>query len=132
MYCSKCGNEVDGAHTYCGKCGNRLTAQTDASKPSGRKESSTAAILSLLMPGLGQMYLGRMGRGIALLIVCTVLVSVGVLSVLSAESIHYSYYYGYHYSYSFARVLFGVALILIGVVVWIWNIFDANGSADRQ
>ena len=58
------------------------------------KDSAVAAILSFFIPGLGQMYVGNIGRGVAIFFAfcCTI-------------------------------------VFLIGIIVWIWGIFDANQQA---
>jgi TM2 domain-containing membrane protein YozV len=51
------------------------------------KKPSTAAMLSLLFPGLGQIYIGEVGKGVIFIVICLVVgafqLSVGMLSRVS-------------------------------------------------
>lgn len=63
MYCNKCGTQNPDDASFCGKCGNNLKS----TKPE-KKNSGIAAVLSLIIPGIGQIYCGRAERGIKILI----------------------------------------------------------------
>ena len=64
--CIKCGYRIDhDKATYCPNCGDIVAADRARSG----KSPGLAAILSLLIPGLGQMYAGKYLRGIAFLII---------------------------------------------------------------
>jgi TM2 domain-containing membrane protein YozV len=63
---------------------------------SKKKSPTLAVILSLLIPGLGQIYLGRIGKGI-LFFILTILLS----------------------------------LVLVGFIVWIFNVYDAYKTAEE-
>ncbi|MHA1370090.1 MAG: hypothetical protein ACTSWN_14585 [Promethearchaeota archaeon] len=65
-------------------------------KPFKEKEPALAAILSVFIPGAGQMYAGKVGKGILIL----------VLTIVTS-------------------------FIIVGFVIWIWNIFDAYSMAKR-
>ena len=62
------------------------------------KDTTLAAILSFIMPGLGQIYAGQLGRGIMIFI----LVFLGYL-----------------------------CLVIPGLLIWIWNIFDARDQVEK-
>lgn len=47
-------------------------------KPTHSKSMAIAVILSLLIPGTGHMYLGRIGRGFATFIIAGVLIGITV------------------------------------------------------
>ena len=82
MKCPYCDNEVPNGVTSCPSCGaavaNTAPATPDAQQPpyqqqpgqiSGNgKSASTATLLSCLITGLGQMYLGQVGKGVVMLI----------------------------------------------------------------
>lgn len=91
-YCQNCGAEFPENALFCPRCGTRTTP---------KKNSGIAALLSLIIPGAGQIYCGRTERGIIILI-GTVLLIFNFLS-----------------------------FILIGIVVWIWNIYDAYQLAEK-
>ena len=62
------------------------------------KDTTLAAILSFIMPGLGQVYVGKTGRG----------VMIWFLTLL-----------GY------------ICLVIPGIIIWLWNIFDARDQAKK-
>ena len=110
MYCSKCGNMVEDKQ-YCDKCGNKVgeapepAAQQTQQHMVYRREKSEgiAAVLSVIWPGLGQIYTGRIGRGLGIMVL-------GIFVV-------------------FLGFLFFPLLLLIPIY-WIWNIYDAYKLAQ--
>jgi TM2 domain-containing membrane protein YozV len=107
-FCPKCGNQVSDAETFCPYCGNQLkntTVTRETPSPGvtvGTKNSGLAAVLSLIIPGLGQMYAGRIGRGLIFFFLGIPLTA--IIAVL------------------FFWLIFPLFLPL---AFWIWNIFDA-------
>ena len=63
-YCSECGEKISDKAAACPKCG---AAQPGADTE--RKSRTVAIILSVFIPGTGQMYAGEFGKGV--LIFCT-------------------------------------------------------------
>jgi len=67
-YCPNCGKETSPDATYCASCGRPLWAPQPPpyvqSLSYSRKEEVIAVLLSLILPGTGQMYVGRIVRGI--------------------------------------------------------------------
>ena len=137
MYCSKCGSEVNDLQAYCGKCGNELgnggSSQTAAPQLMiHQKNSGIAAILSFLVPGLGQLYDGRIARGLGLMALCILTAFIGSMAVLSASETYYDFYNGHYVSsYQNGLVAVGVVMTVICIILWIWNVFDAHRSANR-
>ncbi len=102
-FCSKCGKVVTEEMNVCPNCGNVLRIIPTSRVTVGTKNPGVAAILSLFIPGLGQIYAGRIGRGLLMLFI------VIPLSVL------------------LALFFFWLLLpLLLPLAVWIWNIFDAS------
>ena len=77
-FCANCGQAVNANQAICLGCGcalapagkpagNALNAGQKQIQPSG-KSASTATILSCLLVGLGQMYLGQVLKGVAMLV----------------------------------------------------------------
>lgn len=93
MYCKNCGQLIDDKAEICPKCGVRISMPPIIQE---KRNSGLAAVLSFLVPGLGQIYCGRIGRGIFILITTIILM-----------------------------------FIVIGVVEWIWNIYDAYAIAEK-
>ncbi|OPY34089.1 MAG: TM2 domain protein [Methanomassiliicoccales archaeon PtaU1.Bin124] len=71
--------------------------------PMKQKSEGLAVILSFFIPGLGQMYNGKIGRGLGILI------SAIILSLL----------------------FWLLVPLLILFVLWIWNIYDAYKGAQK-
>lgn len=64
MYCTNCGKEMPEGTVFCTQCGARMV---DASAPPRSvpetQRPTTAALLSLLLPGLGHCYLSDYRNG---------------------------------------------------------------------
>lgn len=85
MYCPNCGAKVDANDAFCFECGFRLNSGARAPPAPGpepaysapepvRKDVSVAlaVILSIIIPGIGHMYLGKIEKGLAILIASAV------------------------------------------------------------
>lgn len=108
-YCRACGAAIDSRAVICTQCGvatpNALDAGVAAAAVAmNHKSPGTAMVLSLLFTGAGQMYCGKVGRGLAFL----------AAALLSA-----------------VLILAVVGLILLPAV-WIWAMVDAYQLATRQ
>jgi len=81
--------------------------KTDAEKmmlyETNKKSPGLALILSLLIPGAGQIYNGEVGKGIAMLIVVIVC----------------------------WMFFFLLIPILVAIVIWVWGIIDAHHTAQN-
>jgi TM2 domain-containing membrane protein YozV len=71
-FCSDCGAEISRKAEICPKCGVRQMPQTSDKSP------VVAAILNLIIVGLGHVYLGRVKRGVALFLLAI------IIAILSA------------------------------------------------
>ena len=74
------------------------------------KNEGTALVLAIVigilgLSGIGHVYIGKISRGIALLIGTAVLVWVGVATIV---------------------FVVGIFLLIIGLVLFIWHIFDVR------
>lgn len=63
MYCKECGSEIADNVEVCPVCGIRIK---------NKKSPTTAAFLSLIWTGLGQIYNGQVAKGIFLWILCLI------------------------------------------------------------
>ena len=87
-YCGNCGNAVKPEQAICLSCGCALTGgntgtNNNAPIQNNGKSASTATILSCLVTGLGQMYLGQVLKGVAILLGGIVLscLTAGILGI---------------------------------------------------
>lgn len=97
-FCSNCGSEIDYKAEICPKCGVR---QVSVSSQSSEKNVWVAVLLSLLIVGLGQFYLGLPKKG-ALLLILTII--------------------------SWILIAFVIGIILYPLIL-IYGIYDAYTSA---
>jgi len=82
------------------------------------------AFMSFILPGLGQIIKGQVGKGIAIMI-AEIILGVSLLIELSllGES--------YGYALKGAQVITAI-LFLIWFPLWIWNIYDAYNKPIKK
>ncbi len=77
-FCGLCGERTPSLEPNaiaCPYCGGDLVPQhMDHVAPESRKEAWTAALLSLFIPGAGQVYNGRFFRGVLVFATCWLIV----------------------------------------------------------
>lgn len=107
-FCRNCGYELTGDYKFCPECGYDLSGRVTANRSSvpsansGEKSLVLAVILSVIFPGLGQIYLGLNQKGILFIV-------------------------GYIISAVLIFLLIGFLLVL---VVWIWALVDVVQSTN--
>jgi TM2 domain-containing membrane protein YozV len=84
----------------------------------GKRQPVLAAILSLLVPGLGQIYAGKQERGATILVAGIV---VGTLALIS-QTLFLSFAAGAFWWYR-------LSLTAYAIVFWIWQLADAYKQA---
>jgi len=85
-YCSNCGNQIDKMAEICPDCGVRQPGAPKYQQVYQEKNPVLAAVLSLLVVGLGQVYNGEVGKGIlffvlAIIIGLTLFIFIGFILV---------------------------------------------------
>ena len=75
-FCTNCGSEIDGKAEICPKCGVR---QPGGMGFAGGKSPAIAALLSFLVVGLGEIYAGKLKRGIVLFAACVIFIMASFL-----------------------------------------------------
>jgi len=112
-YCSNCGNAMEGNALFCANCGNQSEAKNEsfkekmeyeADKLMRNKDPFIAAILSFVLPGLGQVYNGDFKKGLMIQI-CFI------------------------FSCIFSGIFFLFLLIPFGI--WLFGIYDAYTEAEK-
>lgn len=105
-FCSNCGNEMSWEANVCHQCGaigGMRSQPTPQIQQTQYRNENISAVLSFLIPGLGQVYNGELGKGIFIFLVASLSV---VLMALLIGFIMYP-------------------------IVWVWGIYDAHQSAKR-
>ena len=112
MYCQNCGTRLDDGALFCPNCGYSVSGSGRANGAGcgpnmasimvNKKSEALALILSLIIPGLGQIYNDETKKGI-MMILGTI-----VLAVLTA------------------LIFFSAILYL---VLWVWGMYDAFTQA---
>lgn len=108
-FCANCGFEMDKSTKFCPECGTSTIGEPLAGSNVNAvsnvdKNSVLAAVLSFLIIGLGQIYLGLNKKGIILFVAAIVS---GVLMLV---------FIGY----------------ITWLLVWIYAIYDAYNSAEKM
>lgn len=101
-FCGKCGNKLKEQTNFCPKCGSFLSSNEKQSESTKNiphnnpqikyqrgpewKSESTTLILSIILgiigiQGVGHIYVGKVGKGIGILIVSIIMFAVGILTV---------------------------------------------------
>ena len=107
-FCRNCGYKLTGDYKFCPECGYDLSGRVTANRSSvpsvnsGEKNLVLAVILSVIFPGLGQIYLGLNQKGILFIV-------------------------GYIISAILIFLLIGFILVF---VVWIWALVDVVQSTN--
>jgi TM2 domain-containing membrane protein YozV len=101
-FCPHCGKPVDPAAEICPSCGVRIK-QAPQPQITEQKNPGIAAVLSFLFTGLGQVYNGQIGKGIAFVVL-------GIVFLIT--------------------IIVLIGLILYPLF-WIYNIYDANTTAKK-
>ena len=99
-FCQHCGKKVAHEAEICPKCGVRVKQESVHSE---KKSEGIAAVLSFIIPGLGQIYNGQIGRGILFIILAII----------------------------FAVMIIVLIGLILYPLFWIWTIYDAYKTAKR-
>ena len=132
-YCSRCGSPAKDGAQFCDQCGAPLgggfqsysygnQATVSYTYRKDEKEAILAVVLSVLIPGLGQMYCGKVGRGIGILLL------LGLLSFVSLIPLFFIMDpVDFNFTGFFAL---NVVVSVIVFIIYIWQIYDAYRRAE--
>ena len=118
MYCPNCGKDIPDGGKYCPDCGYDVSS--GAPIPSGggsgytntnmnaammmnKKSEGLTLILSLLITGLGHIYVGQTNKGIALLIAAILCWILGAFLLFPFIIVVILWIYGMYDSYKLAQ-----------------------------
>ena len=135
-FCKQCGKEISQDARYCPYCGadQFSQAQSVVHKEIERKNAGLAAVLALIAGifgiwGIGHIYIGKIGKGIVLLILGFLLTWVTSIFLLAPMGIFFGIFFGaMHRGLSgFFMGLLGVIAIwiLVCFVIFVWQVYDA-------
>jgi len=148
-FCSNCGEKLDtNAETgICPKCHTTLHEHSEHSQPNPPieaepkpsivqhlpyKSPGTSALIAFIggifgLPGIGHMYVGRVGRGIGILILGLILY--GVIIIMTSAFA----FLGQTSPGTAGAAAIGVLFVLIiaYIVFFIWQIFNARNLAKK-
>lgn len=153
IYCPMCGADRDVEARYCRRCGYDLRSPPEAAgdwkrqrtgqwpdqtyyQPSygqpylPKKEPIVAALLSFLLFGIGQIYVGKVTRGLIILVAGSVLSVVFVVGLMALGGLS-SYGMWYGVSPSGTILIWSLAFVVALLVFDIWQIYDAYKCAER-
>lgn len=77
MFCRKCGQEVPEGNKYCPNCGCPVdinepnfngSTKNNTNTAENKKSKLAAGLLNIFLPGIGRIYLGYVGIGVAQLL----------------------------------------------------------------
>ena len=126
MYCNNCGNQTREHQVFCDKCGNKVGERGMGNHSHvvhvREKSKGIAAVLSFIWSGLGQMYVGKVGRGLALMFIHFVTVIIGPFVVLA----------GGLFGGPGGLLGGGLLILILPITLWAWNIFDAYNQAKKH
>lgn len=105
--CKNCGNDIYEKADVCPHCGMRLRIVIT-------KNPGLSAVLSFFIPGIGQIYNGNIITGMTFFIIELLLAVIG-LSLTKTS-----------------RLKDGLVLIFICLVLWIYNIYNAYNTAEKE
>lgn len=131
-FCGSCGKEIPATAAFCPNCGRPTQAQPPPSSVVYRqlpqKDPGIAALLAIIgglfgLPGIGHIYVGRIGRGLLILfsglILFVIWIFVFLLSLLAGGA------------GLIGALVLGILFIVGYIIIWFWQIFDAHNLAKR-
>lgn len=108
MYCRNCGIEINEVDNFCSKCGARAVKLPILSPL--YRNPGLSAVISTIIPGLGQIYSGQIVKGIAFVMAMMAVMILISSPILVSEKVIISSLY---------------------LILWAYNIFDAHKSAEK-
>jgi len=136
MFCGKCGNSINDGQMFCDKCGHKAGEPVSAPYMlRGEKSEGLAAVLSFFWGGAGQIYVGRIWRGLGIIATYVTLAIIGMALIFSSRTfkqIRSDYFYE-TYAYVFEGPLLTLGLLFLAAcfIFSIWNVFDAYNLAKQ-
>ena len=64
--CSKCGMSLESKYSSCGQCKSELEQPKHMRRPIEWKSEAITIVLSIILPGVGHIYIGQFVKGIVI------------------------------------------------------------------
>lgn len=121
IFCGNCGKPNDSENEFCSKCGSplktkpRVAQNTNAyQRPVEWKSESITLLLSILLglfglQGVGHLYVGKIGKGIGILIGSIILAVVAIILIATGIG-----------------AIVGIPLLIVYLIMFIWQIIDSR------
>lgn len=134
-FCKQCGKEIPEGARFCPYCGADQGAYVPPPPQAGleTKNSGLAAVLALVLGffgiwGVGHIYVGKIGKGIALLILGIILQWVIGFFVFFGAM-----FFGFSYGFMHRGIAGFLGGFLVPIIIWglitlaifIWQVYDA-------
>jgi hypothetical protein len=126
---------LDEPQGFCDKCGTKTghgaygTAAPQQMICVREKSTGIAALLSFLWAGLGQIYVGQIGRGLLMMIGYFLIAFTGVFFVLAGGL--FGIFTGGFFGGLGGAIGGFVIFLAIMIALWVFNIFDAYKLANE-
>ena len=147
-FCSNCGEKLNtnAEIEECPKCHSALHEHSEHTQPTPSivrhlpyKSPGTAALIAFIggifgLPGIGHIYLGKVGRGIGILILGLILYAVAVIMIVSVgflASLEQTNPATVNDSAGVGAIGIMLLLSVAYVVLFIWQIFNARKLAKK-
>jgi len=113
---------MDDDQQFCDKCGASASGQAASTVQIRDKSAGIAVVLSFFITGLGQIYVGKIARGLCFMLGSWAISGVAVFVTFAMLD-----------SFDSMGPFFTVIIIfaVIGIAIWIWNMFDAYKLANE-
>ena len=151
VFCTNCGKEMPDGAAFCPACGFSVNAQGPRNNQNNwnngnrnfyapyyeMKDTAVTIILGVLLGlfgimGVGQIYAGKVGRGIAIMIGGFAIVALSVIVIFSYLSWWNVYSYDYYNPPDFsALIVIMIVMESIHIIYFIWQAYDAYKLAKE-
>lgn len=132
-FCGNCGQKVAISNNFCQKCGAKInqnnsnssdSQQNSYSQPNASsrlqrhpKDETLTLLLSFVLgmfgiQGVGHMYVGKVGTGVAYLIVSIIIMAIAVVNLTNIQSAF--------------GIIIGIPCIIMYIVMFIWQVLDSR------
>jgi len=130
MYCIKCGAHMSERDSFCNSCGTPAGGGSNSNQyqyqGQGRptyyhkeKDIGIALILGFFINGLGHIYLGKVAKGLGIMVICFSIGMINATIIFNSFSLTNGYY-------EFSNLIVPMLIMsFVSFIIWIWQLYDA-------